>query len=321
MTKVLIYTELKEGQFKKSVFELASFGKLLADKTNSEAYAVCSGKPNEEAVQQLSKYGISKLFLLPEELSDDNRSMSSALDKLASVIDANIVLFHNDNTGKAIAPRLSIRMDAGLLSGITDIPISYEPLIFKKRVYSGKAFAQVRLDASKNVILLNINAFQAIENQVAIETEEFNEDFIPPSGNVLSKDVVSNQVLLTEAEIVVSGGRGMKGPEHWSSIEELAEILGAATACSRPVSDEGWRPHHEHVGQTGKIIAPNLYIACGISGAIQHLAGVNGSKVIVAINKDPEAPIFEAANYGIVGDVHKVLPGLIEAVKAQQTGG
>ncbi len=316
MTKVLIYTDHREGDFKKASFELASFACQLAQNSANEVYAVTIGKPNEEAIQKLGNYGIRKLYTLPEEIKSDNKSTANSVNELAKFIDATIVLFSNDNTGKAIAPRLAVKMDAGIISGITGEIVDFNPLTLKKRVYSGKATALQSIEVDRAVLLLNQNSFRLEEHPIEISTEAFEGTIIPSQTNVLSSDLVSNQILLTEAEIVVSGGRGMKGPEHWHALEELAQSLGAATACSRPVSDEGWRPHSEHVGQTGKIIAPDLYIACGISGAIQHIAGVSGSKVIVAINKDPEAPIFESADYGIIGDVHKVLPGLNEAVKA-----
>ena len=220
-------------------------------------------------------------------------------------------------TGKAIAPRLSARLKAGLVPYVTALPGSYDPFIVRKKTFSGKALADIEVKTAIKIITLIQNAFGLYETPVSTEILDFTPE-IPASAfttKVESTERFSGKVLLTEADIVVSAGRGMKGPENWGPVEELAGVLGAATACSRPVSDEGWRPHTEHVGQTGKIIAPDVYFALGISGAIQHVAGVSSSKLIVAVNKDPEAPIFSVADYGIVGDVQKVLPQLIMAVK------
>jgi len=203
------------------------------------------------------------------------------------------------------------------VAGVSALPSGLDPFIVQKKAFTGKAFANVKVNSEKKILTLSQNSFGIQETEGAASIESFSPAFTDNDFRTEVKDVtkVTGKVLLTDAEIVVSGGRGMKGPENWGPIEELAGLLGAATACSRPVSDEGWRPHEEHTGQTGKIIAPNLYIAAGISGAIQHLAGVSSSKCIVAINKDNEAPIFEAADYGVIGDVHKVLPELIRAVK------
>ena len=222
-----------------------------------------------------------------------------------------------NNTGKSLAPRVSVKLEAGLVAGVNALPSSTDPFIIKKKAFTGKAFANVKINSEKKILTLNQNAYELIEKDGGAQVESFSPELNDADFKTEVKDVnkVTGKVLLTDAEIVVSGGRGMKGPENWGPIEELAGLLGAATACSRPVSDEGWRPHEEHTGQTGKIVAPNLYIAAGISGAIQHLAGVSSSKCIVAINKDNEAPIFEAADYGVIGDAQKVLPDLIEAVK------
>ncbi|MEZ5084372.1 MAG: electron transfer flavoprotein subunit alpha/FixB family protein, partial [Bacteroidales bacterium] len=221
-------------------------------------------------------------------------------------------------SGKALAPRVSVKLKAGLVAGVCALPSTTDPFVIKKKAFTGKAFANVKVNSTKKVLTLSQNSFEISESDSNATMESFSPTFSESDFRTEVKDVtkITGKVLLTDAEIVVSGGRGMKGAENWGPIEELAGLLGAATACSRPVSDEGWRPHEEHTGQTGKIIAPNLYIAAGISGAIQHLAGVSSSKCIVAINKDNEAPIFEAADYGVIGDVHQVLPALVQAVKA-----
>ncbi|HEX7458238.1 MAG TPA: electron transfer flavoprotein subunit alpha/FixB family protein, partial [Ginsengibacter sp.] len=233
----------------------------------------------------------------------------------AKIIDAKVIIFSNNFNGKAIAPRLSVKLKAGLVSGAVSLPELSNGFVVKKNVFSGKAFANVSIKTDIKIISLNANAYKITESEGVAEVTELNVTI--PESKVKVKEVnkVVGEVPLSEAEIVVSGGRGLKGPENWQIVTDLAKALGAATACSRPVSDSDWRPHHEHVGQTGLAIAPNLYVAIGISGAIQHLAGVNRSKTIVVINKDPEAPFFKAADYGIVGDAFEVVPKITEAVK------
>jgi len=226
------------------------------------------------------------------------------------------MLFANNNSGKALAPRVAVRLKAGLATGLVRLPVSYDPFMVYKKVFSGKAFANQIITTQNRVLTLAQNSFELIENPVNISVVDYAPTTdLQPKTKIIDTHKQSGQVILTDAEIVVSGGRGMRSGDNWAPLVELAEILGAATACSRPVSDEGWRPHSEHTGQTGKIIAPNLYFAFGISGAIQHLAGISSSKCIVAVNTDPDAPIFEAANYGIVGDALKVLPELVEEVR------
>ncbi|NOY37867.1 MAG: electron transfer flavoprotein subunit alpha/FixB family protein [Chlorobi bacterium] len=316
---VLIYTENRDGKFTKASFESVSFGVRIAKEMNLPAVVLSLGTVDNKALQVLGKYGPDTILTLEDERFDtlDNKAYTAAISAVAADIAAKVVLFSHSNTGKAVAPRVAARMKAAYAPALTGLPVSYNPLIVRKKVMSGKAFADIGLSGEASVLTLSPNAFEVVEKPADIPVEKVN---IPVDDNWFTTRVTGVQkqtgkVILTDADIVVSGGRGMKGPENWGPIEELAGLLGAATACSRPVSDEDWRPHEEHTGQTGKIIAPNLYIACGISGAIQHLAGVSSSKYIVAINTDPDAPIFEAADYGIVGDAMKVLPALVEEVK------
>jgi electron transfer flavoprotein alpha subunit len=233
---------------------------------------------------------------------------------------ASVIVISNNNTGKAIAPRLSVRLKAGVGSGVSKLPLSLNPFTVYKRTYSGNAFAHLVIKSDIKILTLAQNSFDLVEtaNNATIEVQDISVDSSLLKTTVKDIQKQTGKILLTDADIVVSGGRGMKSPDNWPPLVELAELLGAATACSRPVSDEGWRPHEEHTGQTGKIIAPNLYIAVGISGATQHLAGISSSKYIVAVNTDKDAPIFESAQYGIIGDAMKVLPKLVEAVKARK---
>jgi len=281
--------------------------------------AISIGKVSEDALKSLGNYGANKILNLADEKynSLDNKAVSSAVSLAAKEEDAKVVLFAQTNLGKAIAPRVSIKLNAGLVSGVTALPVSYDPFIVKKKVFTGKAFANVKFDTDVKVITLSQNSYELVETENNVVIEAFNPmvDDSYFTTTVMETNKVTGKVLLTDAEIVVSGGRGLKSGDNWGGLEEMADLLGAGLACSRPVSDEGWRSHNEHVGQTGKIISPNLYFALGISGAIQHLGGVSSSKVIVAVNKDAEAPIFEAADYGIIGDVNKVIPQFIEEIK------
>lgn len=316
---VLVYTENWDGKFKKQNFELVSFARGIAEMLNTSVIALSIGNVESDELNKLGGYGSEKII----EVKDDrlnhliNGAYSSIISQVAEKEGSTIVVMSNNNTGRALAPRVSVKLKAGLVAGVNALPSSLDPFVIKKKAFTGKAFANVKVNSEKKILTLNQNAFKLIEKEGNAEVESFTPEFNDVDFKTEVKDVnkVTGKVLLTDAEIVVSGGRGMKGPENWGPIEELAGLLGAATACSRPVSDEGWRPHEEHTGQTGKIIAPNLYLAAGISGAIQHLAGVSSSKCIVAINKDNEAPIFEAADYGVIGDAQQVLPALIEAVK------
>ncbi|HJX71829.1 MAG TPA: electron transfer flavoprotein subunit alpha/FixB family protein [Bacteroidales bacterium] len=316
---VLVYTENWDGKFKKLSFELVSYAGKLAEMLGTTATTVTIGSVDNAELQKLGNYGAQKILSVTGSNLDklDNQVFSSIIVQAAAKEKANMVLLSNNNSGKALAPRISVKMKAGLVSAVIKLPLSLKPFTVTKKVFSGKAFANVIVKTDTRVLTLSQNSFKLIETGNKAAIENFSPEIDASWFKTSVKDVekVTGKILLTDAEVVVSGGRGMKSPDNWGPIEELADVLGAATACSRPVSDEGWRPHGEHTGQTGKIIAPNLYIACGISGAIQHLAGISSSKYIVAVNTDKDAPIFEAADYGIVGDALKVLPELIKAVK------
>jgi electron transfer flavoprotein alpha subunit len=315
--KILVYTENREGKFKKLNFELVSYAYALAEMADGEVIALSVGKVADEELKQLGEYGASRVIAVDAEGQTDSRNLSRLIQYWMSETGASIALFADNNTGKAVAPGLAARLKAGVVSGVSGLPSSLEPFVVPRMVYSGKALAKVQINSDHKVLMLTANAFGVQQNQkeAVIEHHALPAEFASSDISVLSSDKQTGKILLSEAEVVVSAGRGMKSPDNWKGIEELAEVLGAATACSRPVSDEGWRPHSEHVGQTGKVISPKLYFALGISGAIQHVAGVSGSKVIVAVNKDHEAPIFNVADYGVVGDVNQVLPQFIEAAK------
>jgi electron transfer flavoprotein alpha subunit len=316
---VLVYTENWDGKFKKLSFELVSYAAGVAKMLNASVTAVSIGKVEESELKRLGNYGASKIInVVNEQLASlDNQIYASVLAEISQKENVKVVIIANNNSGKAIAPRLSVRLKAGIGSGVSKLPLNLDPFTVYKRAYSGNAFAHVVIKSDIKILTLAQNSFDLIETANSASIENLN---ISVDGSMLRTVVKDTQkqtgkIVLTDADIVVSGGRGMKSPDNWPVLVELAGLLGAATACSRPVSDEGWRPHEEHTGQTGKIIAPNLYIAVGISGATQHLAGISSSKYIVAVNSDKDAPIFEAAQYGIVGDAMKVLPKLVAAVK------
>ena len=313
---VLIFLDQSEGHIKKNSLEAASYGAKVAEMLGTSAEGILLGTAQED-VAALGKYGLKKIHTLKNENLNnfDDAVFTDIIAEVVKIIDAKVIVFSNNFNGKAIAPRLSAKLKAGLVSGAVALPELANGFVVKKNVFSGKAFANVSIKSDIKIISLNANAYKPTETEGTAEVSELNVNV--PEAKVKVKEVnkVVGEVPLAEAEIVVSGGRGLKGPENWGIIEDLAKALGAATACSRPVSDSDWRPHHEHVGQTGLTIAPNLYVAIGISGAIQHLAGVNRSKTIVVINKDPEAPFFKAADYGIVGDAFEVVPKITEAVK------
>lgn len=311
---VLVFIDHAEGHIKKTSFEAAVYAAKVAELTGTEAEAILIGTVNEDPAT-LGNYGIKKVHHLADEKlnSFDAQVYTKIIGQVAE--NADVIVFSNNTTGKAVAPRLSVRLKAGLVSGAIALPDISNGFTVRKSVFSGKAFANITVTTPKKIIALNPNSFNVVTTGGTAEIVALNITADAPNVTVTNTDMVKGEVPLGEADIVVSGGRGLKGPENWGMITELAHLLGAATACSRPVADIDWRPHHEHVGQTGLAIAPNLYFAVGISGAIQHLAGVNRSKTIVVINKDPDAPFFKAADYGIVGDAFEVMPKIIAAVK------
>lgn len=316
---VLVYTENWDGKFKKLSYELVSYASEIARMLNSSLTALSIGDVDTAELESLGNYGASKIISFKDEnlKSLDSQAYTAVIGDIAAEEGSKVIVLSNNNTGKALAPRLSVKFKAGVGSGVSRLPSSTDPFIVYKRVFSGNAFANVVIKSETKILTLAQNSFEIIETENKAEIVESDYKLDPELIKTEVKDVQkqTGKLLLTDAEIVVSGGRGMKSPDNWAPLVELADLLGGATACSRPVSDEGWRPHEEHTGQTGKIIAPNLYIAVGISGATQHIAGVSASKCIVAINTDKDAPVFETAKYGIVGDAMKVLPGLIDAVK------
>lgn len=320
---VLVYVEQVDGKFKKSVFEAVSYAKAIADKTGTSLTAVSIGNVADSELQELGKYGAAKVLnVASAELKNFvNQAYAAVIAEAAQKESAEVIVLSNSFSGKGLAPRIAVKLKAGLVDGAIELPqLDGGKFLVKKGAFSGKAFAVAELISANKVIALNPNAFGVKESPVTATIEAFSPAVQATDLAAIVKEIVraTDKVSLPDAELVVSAGRGLKGPENWGMIEELAGLLGAATACSKPVSDADWRPHSEHVGQTGIAISPNLYIAIGISGAIQHLAGVSSSKVIVVINKDPEAPFFKVADYGIVGDAFEVVPKLIEALKAHQ---
>ncbi len=313
---VLIFIDHADGHVKKASHEALSYGAKIAEKNGVIAEALVLGQVQDD-LSALGTHGVKKIHqVLHEHLKQfDAQVFTKVMVQVAKQTGATTIVFSNTSSGKALAPRVAVQLKAGLVSGATSLPEGDDDVKIKKNVFSGKAFATVTIKTSIKVITLNVNAFPVTHSENKAEVAIFNASVEAPKSKIIASSKTAGKVSLTEADVVVSAGRGMKGPENWTIVEELADSLGAALACSRPVADAHWRPHNEHVGQTGIAIAPNLYIAIGISGAIQHLAGVNRSKVIVVINKDPEAPFFKAADYGIVGDAFEVVPKITEAVK------
>jgi electron transfer flavoprotein alpha subunit len=312
---VLVFADSSEGKFKKTAFEVVSYGKKVAEQLGSNVVAVTINANNAE---ELYTYGAEKVISVSNDsLSTFNaKAYSSVIEQVADTQNSSVVIVDSSINGLHIAPMIAVALEAGYASNVVEIPSSTSPFTVKRQAFSNKAFSNTIISTEKKVVGVAKNSYGIHENAVNGSTESFDAT-ITASG-VQSENVerVTGKVTIADADIVVSAGRGLKGPENWGMVEELAGVLGAATACSKPVSDLGWRPHGEHVGQTGKPVASNLYIAIGISGAIQHLAGINASKVKVVINTDPEAPFFKAADYGIVGDAFEVVPKLIEKLKA-----
>ncbi|MFI5137140.1 MAG: electron transfer flavoprotein subunit alpha/FixB family protein [Sphingobacteriales bacterium] len=316
---VIVLVEHTGGRIKKKNFEAVQYASRIAETTGTTVTALVLGTIAVSEMESLGGYGAQKVLHVADSRLDElhARAYANALFTAAQKENAKIIVTLHDINGRAVAPRLAIKLKAGLVAGALSYPDLEKGFVIKKAVFSGKAFAFVNITSEVKVIMLMANSFPVIKGDGKAVVEKLEVNFGDKDFGVKVKQVnkVTGEVPLSDADLVVSGGRGMKGPENWGLIENLAKELGAATACSRPVSDADWRPHHEHVGQTGGTIRPNLYIAVGISGAIQHLAGVNGSKTIVVINKDPEAPFFKAANYGVVGDAMEILPKLTEAVR------
>ncbi|MBK7763379.1 MAG: electron transfer flavoprotein subunit alpha/FixB family protein [Bacteroidetes bacterium] len=314
---ILVFAELNNGSFKKASFEAIAYASQLAAKINTQVCALVLGETSDAA--SLSAYGAHKIIQVADARLNnvETKAYAKAIVHVASQENANVIVFSNNITAKAVAPRVAAKLKAGLVAGAISLPDVSNGFVVKKSVFAGKAFAFVQVSSNVKVISITPNSFPVqkaeVPTNVVPQTIEFAaNDF---AVKVDSVNKVSGIVPLSEAELVVSGGRGLKGPENWGILEDLGSSIGATLACSRPVADSHWRPHHEHVGQTGGTIRPNLYIAVGISGAIQHLAGVNSSKTIVVINKDPEAPFFKAADYGVLGDAFEILPKLTESFK------
>lgn len=310
---VFVYAENINGIYKKAAFEAVSYAKAIAAKLGDSVTAI-SINPTDSS-DLLYKYGADKVVHV-KDAGLKNFSSKAYAEAVAQVFDGKIIVFPHTTDASSVAPMLAIQKNYALITNAVDVPESTSPFQVRRKSFSGKGFMHAKANADGVVVTVSQNAFGVKENPASGSEEVKELSITNDDTKVINHEQSSGKLDLKEAEIVVSAGRGLKGPENWGMIEELANVLGAATACSKPVSDIGWRPHTEHVGQTGKAIAPNLYIAVGISGAIQHLAGVNGSKTIVVINNDPEAPFFKAADYGVVGDAFQVVPALTEKIKA-----
>ena len=313
---VLVYTESEEGKFKKASLEVASYAKEVAQILQTTVTAVTF---NNKDTSELKNYGVDKVLnITNEKLANFNaEAYADVLKQAAEKEGSKVVILSQSANSKYVAPLLAVHLNAGYASNVVGLPESADPFMVKRTAFTNKAFSHTKINTDIKIIGLSNNSFGLKENQGSATAEEFSPtlseaDF---SVKVINVDKAKDKVTIADADIVVSGGRGLKGPENWGMVEDLADTLGAALACSKPVSDMGWRPHSEHVGQTGKPVASNLYIAIGISGAIQHLAGVNASKVKVVINNDPEAPFFKAADYGVVGDAFEIVPKLTEKLK------
>lgn len=320
---ILVYVEQAAGKIKKTSLEAVSYGYALAEITGvGTVVAVALGTLESSELAVIGEAGAAKVLHISDERLNAGviQAHTSAVAQAFESIGANTLILAKSSLGDAVAARLAIKLNAGLVSNVVELPRLEGGFVVKRSIYTGKAFADTTITTAKKILAIKKNAVDQKLDGAKAQVESFSvaipeSDF---SSKISATERATGEVLLPEADIVVSGGRGMKGPENWGMIEELAKTLGAATGCSKPVSDIGWRPHHEHVGQTGVKVAPTLYIAVGISGAIQHLAGVNSSKCIVVINKDPEAPFFKAADYGIVGDAFEIVPQLTAALKAAQ---
>ena len=312
---VLVYTESEQGKLKKTALEVASYAKAVANQLGTTVTAVAI---NANDTSELGKYGVDKVLNVTNASLDafNAKAYADLLKQAAEKEGSKVVIVSSSADSKYLAPLLSVGLEAGFASNVVEAPSSTSPFTVKRTAFTNKAFNMTTINTDVKLVAVSNNSFGLVESEGSATAEDFSPSIPEINVKVESVDKATDKVSIADAEIVVSAGRGMKGPENWGMIEELAEVLGAATACSKPVSDLGWRPHSEHVGQTGKPVASNLYIAIGISGAIQHLAGINASKVKVVINTDPEAPFFKAADYGVVGDAFEVVPALIEKLKA-----
>lgn len=313
---LLIYAESSEGKFKKVAFELASYAKKVAESLGTTVTAVTVNNNN---VSDLSKYGVDKVLKVTnDKLSNFSaKAYADLISKAAQKENSKIVLLSSTTDSLYLAPLVAIGLDAGFASNVIGLPVNLSPFQVKRSAFSNKAFNITEIETEIKVLALSKNSFGIVENQSSMSEENFEPALSDSDFNIKVESVEkgSGKVTIADADVVVSGGRGLKGPENWGMLEELASVLGAATACSKPVSDLGWRPHSEHVGQTGKPVATNLYVAVGISGAIQHIAGINSSKVKLVINSDPEAPFFKVADYGVVGDAFEIVPKLTQKLK------
>lgn len=310
---VFVYAENINGIYKKAAFEAVSYAKAIAAKTGDSVTAI-SINPTDSS-DLLYKYGADKVINV-KDAGLKNFSSKAYAQAVNEVFDGNVIVFPHTTDASSVAPMLAIQKNYSLITNAIDVPESTSPFQVKRRAFSGKGFMHAKADAAGVIVTVSQNAYGVKENATSGSEEVKELSIANEDTKVINHEQSSGKLDLKEAEVVVSAGRGMKGPENWGMVEDLANVLGAATACSKPVSDIGWRPHTEHVGQTGKAISPNLYIAVGISGAIQHLAGVNSSKTIVVINNDAEAPFFKSADYGVVGDAFQIIPALTEKIKA-----
>ena len=312
---VLAYVESSKGKIKKNAFEIVSYSNALAKQLGTGMVVLSI---NVEDNSELNKYGATKIIkVFCSELDDfDAQVTSNVIAQVAKSISSNHVVVSSSVNSRYMTPLLAVELEAGYLSNVVELPSNLSPFTIKRTSFTNKAFCDATIESDIKIIGLSSNAFGMVENETNSSEENFNASILDKKIILKSTEKVSGKISIADADVVVSGGRGLKGPENWNLIEDLADTLGAATACSKPVSDMGWRPHSEHVGQTGKPVATNLYIAIGISGAIQHLAGINSSKIKVVINNDPEAPFFKAADYGVIGDAFDVVPRLNEKLKA-----
>lgn len=317
---VLVFIESAEGEIKKSSLEAVSYAKSVADATGTTVTALALGTISNSELENAAKYGASKILHATDAVYDNQviNAYTTAVVEAAKAEGSTIIILEKSSIVDAIAPRIAARMQGSLATNVTELPNLSNGFEVKRSIFTGKAFSMNQLTGAVKVLTIKKNAHAAIELGTTANITAFSPTLSAADSAVkhLSTEKATGDILLTEADIVVSGGRGLKASENWYLVENLAKTLGAATGCSKPVSDMHWRPHHEHVGQTGIKVSPSLYIAVGISGAIQHIAGISSSKVIVAINSDPEAPIFKAADYGIVGDAFQILPKLTAAFEA-----